>query len=68
MQEFRELEAGRTKLPYINRMYKEPSNAPPVTYGFKPSEREWLTWAALIGGIGITILLWIIAYVVGGGR
>lgn len=37
-------------------------------YGFKPSEREWLTWAALIGGIGITILLWIIAYAIGGGR
>ena len=37
-------------------------------YGFKASEREWLTWAALIGGIGITILLWILAYAFGGGR
>jgi len=37
-------------------------------YGFKPSEREWLSWAAAIGGIGITILLWIIAYAFGGGR
>ena len=37
-------------------------------YGFKPSEREWLTWAALIGGIVITIVLWVIAYAIGGGR
>ena len=37
-------------------------------YGFKPSEREWLTWAAVIGGIGLNVLLWIVAYVIGGGR
>lgn len=37
-------------------------------YGFKPAEREWLTWAALIGGIGLTVLLWIVAYTMGGGR
>ncbi|QUS37758.1 succinate dehydrogenase, cytochrome b556 subunit [Tardiphaga alba] len=37
-------------------------------YGFKPSEREWLTWAALIGGIMVTILLWIIGYAVGAGK
>lgn len=37
-------------------------------YGFKPSEREWLTWAALIGGIVITILLWITGYTIGGSR
>ena len=37
-------------------------------YGFKPSEREWLTWAALIGGIVLTVLLWIVAYAIGGGR
>lgn len=37
-------------------------------YGFKPHEREWLTWAALIGGIVLTILLWIAGYMVGGGR
>jgi succinate dehydrogenase / fumarate reductase cytochrome b subunit len=36
-------------------------------YGFSSAEREWLTWAALIGGIALTILLWIIAYSVGGG-
>ena len=37
-------------------------------YGFKPSEREWLTWAALIGGILLTVLLWVVAYAIGGGR
>ena len=37
-------------------------------YGFKPAEREWLTRAALIGGILLTVLLWIVAYAIGGGR
>lgn len=37
-------------------------------YGFGPNEREWLTRAALIGGIILTIILWIVAYAVGGGR
>jgi succinate dehydrogenase cytochrome b subunit len=37
-------------------------------YGFKPAEREWLTWAALIGGISLTVLIWIVAYAIGGGR
>jgi succinate dehydrogenase / fumarate reductase cytochrome b subunit len=37
-------------------------------YGFKTADREWLTWAALIGGIALTILLWIVAYTIGGGR
>jgi len=37
-------------------------------YGFKASEREALTWGALIGGISLTVLLWIAAYVIGGGR
>ncbi len=37
-------------------------------YGFKPTEREWLTWAALIAGISATVLIWIVAYIVGGGR
>ena len=37
-------------------------------YGFKPTEREWLTWAALIGGISLTILIWVLAYATGGGR
>ncbi|MCF2521401.1 succinate dehydrogenase, cytochrome b556 subunit [Bradyrhizobium sp. G127] len=37
-------------------------------YGFGPSEREWLTRAALIGSITLTIVVWIVAYMVGGGR
>lgn len=37
-------------------------------YGFKPNERETLTWAALIGGLSLTVLLWIAAYAMGGGR
>jgi succinate dehydrogenase / fumarate reductase cytochrome b subunit len=31
-------------------------------YGFKTSEREALTWVAALGGISLTILLWIVAY------
>jgi succinate dehydrogenase / fumarate reductase cytochrome b subunit len=37
-------------------------------FGFKPTEREWLTWAALIGGISLTVVIWIVAYMIGGGR
>ena len=37
-------------------------------YGFGPNEREWLTRAALIGSITLTIIVWIVAYAVGGGR
>ena len=37
-------------------------------YGFGKQEREWLTVAALVGSISLTILLWIIAYAAGGGR
>ena len=31
-------------------------------YGFKANEREALTWGALIGGISLTVLVWIVAY------
>ena len=37
-------------------------------YGFKASEREALTWGALIAGIAATVLLWVAAYAIGGGR
>jgi succinate dehydrogenase / fumarate reductase, cytochrome b subunit len=37
-------------------------------YGFKANERETLTWGALIGGVSLTVLLWIAAYAIGGGR
>ncbi len=37
-------------------------------YGFQTGERETMTWAALIGGISLTIVLWVAAYAIGGGR
>jgi peroxiredoxin len=37
-------------------------------YGFKANEREALTWGALIGGVSLTVLMWIAAYAIGGGR
>jgi succinate dehydrogenase / fumarate reductase cytochrome b subunit len=37
-------------------------------YGFKASEREALAWGALIGGISLTVVMWIAAYAIGGGR
>ena len=37
-------------------------------YGFKAAEREAMTWGALIGGVSLTVLVWIAAYAIGGGR
>jgi succinate dehydrogenase / fumarate reductase cytochrome b subunit len=37
-------------------------------YGFEPREREWLTRAAVIGAIVLTVLLWVLAFAMGGGR
>ena len=34
----------------------------------RPASARRLTWGALIGGISLTVLVWIIAYTVGGGR
>jgi succinate dehydrogenase / fumarate reductase, cytochrome b subunit len=31
-------------------------------HGFEPTEREWLARATLIGSIGITLILWAVAY------
>jgi succinate dehydrogenase / fumarate reductase cytochrome b subunit len=37
--------------------------------GFGPSEREWLARATIVGSIGLTILLWVVGYLmIGGGR
>ena len=36
-------------------------------YGFGPNEREWLTAANLVGSIVLTIVLWIVGYLVMGG-
>jgi succinate dehydrogenase / fumarate reductase cytochrome b subunit len=30
-------------------------------YGYDPNEREWLTRAALIGSVSLTIIIWIMA-------
>jgi len=35
--------------------------------GFGPREREWLAVANLIGSIGLTIVIWIIGYLIMGG-
>lgn len=37
-------------------------------YGFTAAERESMTWAALIGGVVLTVLLWIVAFTLGGAR
>ncbi|BAT58724.1 succinate dehydrogenase cytochrome b556 subunit [Variibacter gotjawalensis] len=37
-----------------------------IGYGFEPNEREMLTWATLIGGIALTILVWVIGFLVVG--
>jgi len=37
-------------------------------YGYDTNEREWLTRAAAFGAIGLTLLIWIAAYAIGGGR
>jgi len=36
-------------------------------YGFGPEEREWLVRAGLIGSIVLTVLLWVVGYLVMGG-
>jgi len=35
--------------------------------GLGPVEREWLTLASLIGSVGLTVLIWVIGYLVLGG-
>jgi len=37
-------------------------------YGFGPNEREWLTRASLSGSIVLTLLLWIVGYLMMGGH
>jgi succinate dehydrogenase / fumarate reductase cytochrome b subunit len=37
-------------------------------YGFGAEEREWLTKAAVIGSVVLTIVLWVVAFAAGGGR
>ena len=39
-----------------------------LCYGFKANVREAMTWGARVAGISATVLLWIVAYMIGGGR
>jgi len=41
-----------------------------TSHGFGPNEREWLARATLAGSIGLTLVVWIVGYLVasGGGR
>jgi succinate dehydrogenase / fumarate reductase, cytochrome b subunit len=36
-------------------------------YGFAPGEREWLSLATLVGSISLTLILWVLGYLVMGG-
>jgi succinate dehydrogenase / fumarate reductase, cytochrome b subunit len=36
-------------------------------YGFTASEREWLSLATLVGSISLTLILWVLGYLVMGG-
>ena len=35
-------------------------------YGFGASEREWLAWATLIGSVALTLLIWVMGFMLGG--
>jgi succinate dehydrogenase / fumarate reductase cytochrome b subunit len=37
-----------------------------IGYGFEPNEREWLARATLIGSVVLTIVLWVVGYMVVG--
>jgi succinate dehydrogenase / fumarate reductase cytochrome b subunit len=36
-------------------------------HGFSPQEREWLSLATIVGSVSLTVLLWVIGYLVMGG-
>ena len=35
--------------------------------GFGPAEREWLTVATIVGSVGLTLVIWIVGFIVMGG-
>ncbi|MBN8919987.1 MAG: succinate dehydrogenase, cytochrome b556 subunit [Rhizobiales bacterium] len=37
-----------------------------IGYGFEPAEREWLALATLIGSVALTLVLWVVGYMVVG--
>ncbi len=38
-----------------------------IGYGFEPAERETLTLATIIGSVGLTVVVWVVGYLVMGG-
>ena len=36
-------------------------------HGFGPQEREWLAAATLVGSVGLTLILWVVGYMMLGG-
>jgi succinate dehydrogenase / fumarate reductase, cytochrome b subunit len=35
--------------------------------GFEPHEREWLAIASLVGSISLTVIIWVVGYLLAGG-
>jgi succinate dehydrogenase / fumarate reductase, cytochrome b subunit len=38
-----------------------------TVHGLEPNDREWLSGATLVGSIGLTAIVWVIGYMIGGG-
>jgi succinate dehydrogenase / fumarate reductase cytochrome b subunit len=38
-----------------------------TVHGFSAQEREWMSYATVVGSIGLTIVLWIVGYLMMGG-
>lgn len=38
-----------------------------TVHGLEPNERDWLARATVVGSLGLTAILWIIGYMIGGG-
>jgi succinate dehydrogenase cytochrome b subunit len=38
-----------------------------TVHGLEPGDREWLAGATIVGSIGLTAILWVIGYMIGGG-
>jgi len=38
-----------------------------TVHGLEPGDREWLAGATIVGSIGLTAIVWVMGYMVGGG-
>jgi succinate dehydrogenase / fumarate reductase cytochrome b subunit len=38
-----------------------------TVHGFSAQEREWMSYATVVGSIGLTVVLWIVGYLMMGG-